>query len=304
MEVTTATTEKQRYVPLVSVGLPTFNRASVLVKAVESVLAQDWPKLELVICDNGSSDGTEAICARFVRADPRVRYFRQTENLGPTANFVTALENSRGEYFMWLGDDDWLPDPSYLKRCTSYLLANLDFSLACGTTRYFRGATFSAEGSKIDLLQSSPADRVAGYFATVDDNGIFYGVMRRDQLRRIKITRVIASDWLLLAAIAFQGKVKTLEETSIHREDKTAERSFQKLAADNAASPVRARYPFLFIGLSILHAIAWACPVYGGLPLPKRLALGFRCQAIVLHRFSWPRMREKLRRITRCLLPS
>ncbi len=68
--------------PLVSIGIPTYNRASVLRRAVESALTQDHTNLELVISDNASTDETEAVCQEFCERDNRVRYIRQKTNRG------------------------------------------------------------------------------------------------------------------------------------------------------------------------------------------------------------------------------
>ena len=54
--------ESQRAAPLVSVGVPVWNREKLIRDAIESVLAQDYPNLEVIISDNDSSDGTGAIC--------------------------------------------------------------------------------------------------------------------------------------------------------------------------------------------------------------------------------------------------
>ena len=290
--------------PLVSVGVPTFNGAGTLERALTSVLSQDYPELEVVISDNASTDETEAVCRQFASRDPRVRYLRKPTNCGPTENFMEVLRQARGKYFMWLGDDDWLADPSYVSKCTSFLVANPDYSLACGVARYFRKGVFLMEGLRIELSQESPADRLMGYYATIEDNGTFYGVMRREQMLRIGMKPVIANDWFFIAAVAFLGKVMTLAGTSVHREDNTPERTYEGIAAENRQAAIRGRYPFLFIGLSILYEVGWASPVYGWLPRTKRLALGLRCQAIVLRRHVWPGARARLRAIARRLSPA
>lgn len=289
--------------PLVSVGIPTFNRAATLQRALASVLGQDYPELEVVVSDNASADETREVCSQIAAGDPRVRYLRKPANCGPTENFMEVLRQARGEYFMWLGDDDWLADPSYVSRCATFLVANPDFSLACGVSRYFRNGAFLREGRSIELPQTSPAERVAGYYAAVDDNGTFYGVMRREPVLRIGMKPVIGNDWLFVAAVAFLGKVTTLPGTSVHRDDNTPERTYERIATENRQAPIRGRYPFLFMGLSILHDIGWASPVYRPLPRTKRLALGVRSQAIVLRRFAWPGVKERLRGLARRLLP-
>src|SRR5262245_14062805 len=94
--------------PLVSIGLPTYNRASMLPRAIESVLAQTHANIELVLSDNASTDETETICREAQARDPRINYIRQAVNIGLIANFKFVLREARGAFFMWLSDDDWL----------------------------------------------------------------------------------------------------------------------------------------------------------------------------------------------------
>lgn len=101
--------------PLVTIGLSTYNRADgYLRNAFESALAQTYPNLEIVVSDNGSTDHTEAYVKSF--ADPRVRYFKQAQNIGANANFNFCLEQARGAYFLLLHDDDVL-DPDMVEAC-------------------------------------------------------------------------------------------------------------------------------------------------------------------------------------------
>ena len=99
---------------------------------VQSVLAQDTGDLELVITDNASTDDTESVCRALARADGRIRYVRQPQNIGLLPNFMFALTESRGCYFRWIGDDDWLAT-DYLSRCLAALADRPDAVLA--TTR-------------------------------------------------------------------------------------------------------------------------------------------------------------------------
>jgi glycosyltransferase involved in cell wall biosynthesis len=101
--------------PLVSIVLPVYNGVDTLAPVVESVLAQTWTDLELVISDNASSDGTEHLARRFAREDPRVVYRRQASNVGLLNNFTSAAARARGTYLRWIGDDDWLA-PDFVAR--------------------------------------------------------------------------------------------------------------------------------------------------------------------------------------------
>jgi glycosyltransferase involved in cell wall biosynthesis len=99
-ELTTVKTELK-----VSVIMPTYNRASMIMESIRSVLGQSFTNLELIIVDDGSTDGTGEIVASYL--DPRIKYFRQN-NLGVVAARNSALEHASGEYIFFLDSDDVL----------------------------------------------------------------------------------------------------------------------------------------------------------------------------------------------------
>ncbi len=90
--------------PKVSVIVPTYNRAAMLQRAVDSVLAQTFTDLELLIVDDCSSDETAEVVASLV--DPRIRSFRHSRNRGVSATRNTGIAKARGEYVAFLDDDD------------------------------------------------------------------------------------------------------------------------------------------------------------------------------------------------------
>ena len=81
--------------PLVSIGIPTHERATTLARALDSALAQTYERIEVIIADNGSQDLTEAVCREASARDKRVRYLRRKHNVGPTANFNELLSPAR-----------------------------------------------------------------------------------------------------------------------------------------------------------------------------------------------------------------
>ena len=121
---------------LVTVGIPTYNRADTVVQAVESVRRQQHPDLEILVSDDGSTDDTRAVLDAIAADYPRVRVLAQGGNVGHARNFQALLEAATGTYFMWLSDDDWL-DPSYVERCLAVLDANAGHSLVAGLARYY-----------------------------------------------------------------------------------------------------------------------------------------------------------------------
>lgn len=93
--------------PFVSVIIPTFNRASVVLRAIDSVLKQTYKNFELIVVDDGSSDETEKILAPYV-AEKRLQFFKQ-ENKGVSAARNFGVKQSKGEWLSFLdSDDEWL----------------------------------------------------------------------------------------------------------------------------------------------------------------------------------------------------
>lgn len=92
--------------PLISVVIPTYNRKFALLKAIDSVLKQTYTKIEIIIVDNGSSDGTEEIVKKI--KDNRIKYFFM-KNLGANPARNLGIKKSQGNYIAFLDDDDeWI----------------------------------------------------------------------------------------------------------------------------------------------------------------------------------------------------
>jgi hypothetical protein len=96
----------QQDLPLVTIAIPTYNRAELLIKAIDSALGQTYPKIEVVVSDNASRDDTAARLSE--KHHPRLRYERQPSNIGSLGNWNACLALAHGEYFIMLSDDDSL----------------------------------------------------------------------------------------------------------------------------------------------------------------------------------------------------
>jgi len=108
---TTMLVEKKT--PQVSIGLPVYNGQIFIRQALDSLLTQTFSDFELIISDNASTDGTEAICREYATKDRRIRYVRQDVNRGAAANFRLALNEAVGGYFMWAAADDFY-EPTHI----------------------------------------------------------------------------------------------------------------------------------------------------------------------------------------------
>ena len=91
---------------LVSVYLPTKNRAALLRKAVDSVLTQTFPTIELIIVNDGSTDGTFGYTEEVAARDARVRVIHNATSIGAPGSRNLAIEAARGDFVTGLDDDD------------------------------------------------------------------------------------------------------------------------------------------------------------------------------------------------------
>lgn len=178
--------------PRVSIGLPVYNGGAQLGEAIASLLAQDFTDFELLISDNGSTDGTETVCREFAARDPRIRYVRQPENLGVKRNFQFVLNEARCEYFLWAAHDDrWAPN--YLTEMVQTLDARPDAFLATPRTEVtlYRGdrikhATHAPanDGSRLrvfrQLLRERSAVWIYGMYRTAPLRDCFQEYVTRD----------------------------------------------------------------------------------------------------------------------------
>jgi glycosyltransferase involved in cell wall biosynthesis len=248
--------------PMVSIGVPTYQRAKTLGRAVESALEQSYSNIEVIICDDGSNDATETLGRDLSKRDTRVRYLRSPTNLGLAANHNRLFAEMRGRYVMMLCDDDWL-EPMYVERCLRELRAHPDHALVCGTARYMQDGKQVRDGVAFQLAQPDPAKRIRAYLRAVDENGLLYGLMERTVLLNAAPMRnVLGNDWLLVMAILLQGKAHTLQDTAILRELDGTSADFAKLTATLGLPRWQARVPHLVLAFQVLIDILWRAPLY------------------------------------------
>lgn len=224
--------------PLVSVCIPTYNRAKKLERAVKALLGGCYKNLEIIISDNASSDETQRVCVALSAFDSRVKYFRHAENRGATRNFEFARAQASGKYFLWHGDDDYL-EPDYIRTCADELERDPSLVLASGLAAYHNGNNMLTHyGNVIQCYSNRPLFRVLKYLWLVSDNSIFCGAYRIDQVRDYKLPNCFAGDWAWMAVVLFSGKAKVVPSVRVHREfeDSTSSSIARMISVINAPS--------------------------------------------------------------------
>lgn len=118
--------------PLISVYMPTYNRSSMMQRAIASVLAQDYPHFELLIVDDCSSDDTWQVLQDKYGQHPQIRLFRQERGQGACAARNLAIKAAAGEFVTGIDDDD-----EFLPNRLSSMLAAYDDQYSCVVSGYF-----------------------------------------------------------------------------------------------------------------------------------------------------------------------
>ncbi len=116
--------------PLVSLCVPTRNRATSLARGLVSTCGQDYESLEILISDNASDDDTERVCREAARQDARIRYVRHPRNIGSHGTHNFCIDESRGDYLCFFHDHDER-DLSIVSRYVSFMQAHPDVGVVC-----------------------------------------------------------------------------------------------------------------------------------------------------------------------------
>ncbi len=220
--------------PLVSIGLPVYNGERYVARALESLCAQDYPRIEIVLSDNASRDRTLEICETYVRKHPFIRVHRQERNVGVQKNFQTVLEFARGEYFMWAGvDDQW--EPAFVRKLVEEMEAHPEAALAMtafervhedGTL--FDVQCFSGKNSPNGKSHFSMALKLT---SPLKFNLFLYGLFRREFIQKASrfFPDIPAWDRVFMTMVCLSAPIRYVDEV-LHRH------------ALNSV-PLRERYP-------------------------------------------------------------
>lgn len=141
--------------PLVSIIIPTFNRADLILETLESIQNQTYQNWECIVVDDGSSDNTEEILGNLIEKDPRFKYFNRPDNREKGANACRNIgfEQSEGEFINWFDSDDlMLPE-----KLTSQIdrLQDSEHPFTVCQTNVFEGDTNNILGLRKEAIFST-----------------------------------------------------------------------------------------------------------------------------------------------------
>ena len=199
---------------LVTIGMPIYNRPIEMRKAIESVLAQTYTNIEIIISnDNSPNPEIDRIVNEYTEKDSRIIYYRHDKSIKTVSNYSFVKDLAKGKYFMWLADDDWL-DEYFIEKCLSFLESHSDFTVCTGKCIYQDNGKEIHADSSVSLLNNSPFNRIIKFYSSVSLNGYFYGLIRKSALLPIEFYDEMGFDWEVVSALLFQGKIRVLDSTS------------------------------------------------------------------------------------------
>jgi glycosyltransferase involved in cell wall biosynthesis len=224
--------------PRVSIGLPVFNGESYVGQAIGSILGQTFRELELVICDNASTDRTQEICRHYAAVDSRVHYHRNACNIGASANFNRTFALASGSYFKWAAHDDVLA-PEFVELCLAALERQPDAVLAQSLVRIIdaNGNTVSTHDNELQRAASPRSSvRFASLIRTPRPCWEVFGLIRRNALAATSLIDTYAySDVTLCAELSLLGRFLLVPQPLFMNRDHAA-RFCQAALTDRTAS--------------------------------------------------------------------
>lgn len=164
---------------LISVIVPVYNGEAYIDRCVQSVLAQEYGQLELILVDGASTDGTLARCRWWQKRDDRVYVVHTPVNRGVSAGRNTGMQKAKGEYLFFLDADDWLL-PDCLRRLYAEIqdervdIAGCSFNRC--TNEDWEKLARKMKSGEPDGLAKEPADRRM----TAGEDFLREGILRQD----------------------------------------------------------------------------------------------------------------------------
>lgn len=205
--------------PAVTIGMPVYNGARFLRAALDSLLGQTFADFHLVISDNASSDGTEAICREYAARDARIRYVRQSANLGAVANWNFVARQATGTFFKWASAND-VCAPGMLAAYVDVLRREPQVVLCYGRTMLVdeNDAHLGVYDHDPSILDRTADRRFTRAITELRMNNAQAGLIRTSALQRTRLEPAYpAGDMVLMAELALLGGYRLLPDVLLYR---------------------------------------------------------------------------------------
>jgi glycosyltransferase involved in cell wall biosynthesis len=211
---------KKKRRPLVSIGIPIYNGenkkynySTNISKSINSILNQSYKNLEIIISDDFSSDQSDKIIRQFANVDKRIKYYKQKKNLGYAKNLSFVLRKSKGKYFKWNCQDDYI-SKDFIEKNLYFLEKNNNYSSSTSPWCFDYQNNYKKKLNQHDL-DSNLYQRLKYFFKIRShSHGLTYSLIRRRYL--VNTTNIsndyLANDWIIDLELLFYGRFKTIKD--------------------------------------------------------------------------------------------
>jgi glycosyltransferase involved in cell wall biosynthesis len=202
-----------------TIGLPVYNGERFLIQAIESIMNQSYQDFNVIISDNGSTDGTQNICENFEQMDKRISYHRYNNNKGAAWNFNNVFRLSNSNYFKWAAADDYC-SPDLFEKCINELKSDDSISLAFGKIiNVNENGDESFEMQYSELIHHDDPVKRFNYMINLNPSCMaVFGIFRSSLLQRSAlIGNYPSSDKNLIAQISLAGKLHEIPDSFFYR---------------------------------------------------------------------------------------
>lgn len=247
--------------PLVVIGLPVFNGEKTILRALNSLLSQNYSNLTLLVLDNCSTDKTIEVIK--IVKDPRLCIVRNSSNLGMVSNFNKALEEAKKlnpTYFMWASHDDYFA-PEFLNSCLEEYNNTNDLVLvATKCISFFEGKQYPSTSH--DILEQNPKDRFKKYRRLLHKEGyvgnLFYGLMRFEFISKTSpFENIICFDHMPIYELILKGKFKLIQKELFYKYAGGSSRSLESLKKSQGINNFfHFHFPYIYAEYKILRIIS------------------------------------------------
>ena len=268
------TKKNNNSLPLVSIVLPVYNEELFIRETLESIQAQDYENLEILISDNHSSDATASLCREFASRDQHIQIFEQSSNLGAIANQSFLSSKAKGKYIiLTAGHDKWTTNyiSANVKALENHPTAVLSYGTPCWIDE--EGELFEHFPGWYDTRGLTIVSRF--FFVFWGKANPILGLIQRDKFPDLTNYNFVGADNVILCLLSLQGEfIHTVNSTFFRRQNRQSESHEERLkryVSDEmkiSTSFLTSLFPLLRLPIELFKAV-----LTSSLPLANKFAI-------------------------------
>jgi len=237
--------------PKITIGLPSYNGANTIQRAIDSLVNQTYSNFELIISDDDSSDSTSEICQKYKLTDKRIKFIKNKDRKGWINNFIYLLDQAQTEYFMWAAQDDYW-DPKFIEKNIQVLESNSKFVGSISDIKLVGNnmKNYTSNNSEIKFLRDyiGTYEEKIQYILQFNWIANLYSVFRTEQIKKSIIRKKFASwDFALLLNLVKFGDLNVLDDILMFKDTGgvTSEKSLIKLLKTQRLGWFKTYFPYV-----------------------------------------------------------